>query len=324
MTAHRTWSSMRSAMTEAALFSPTTSSADVTRAEKSSERVRFLAEFWSLAIARAQEKGLDPSSDEAWQMVLEADEVGEGITSGFYPVMLNPEYEKPENIKMANQLRINFESKPVDVLSTWDLRSRGCNSLYVATPDLEAASEAYFNSAWRSLHLDRFVLRLLLERELAGFVHEMARKDPIFNSPSSLAKAQAILRQTPLIQSLKVVFWTFVLVTSILGLSLAFPGLSEASFLIAASVVGFVGVIWLCLTVYYFSFSATKVKKAALKIVQMVDLASDVLLANNGNGPLAVTLFRRDLQRLHDVGFSLPNLLFGVIDELERKGIDRL
>ena len=317
---NQTWASMHERCLEHALYTPRDSSAEVTRAEKKSERIRFQALFWSMATERARDRGLQPNSPEAWEMVHEANEIGKAIADPFLKTLEH--LSNPNIVKKRNQLRLEFIGDPTKMLSAWDLQDIGFN--FPASDELEAAVANYFDSSWRSNSIDRFALRLLLERELACFIHEMARKDPFFGSTPNLTKARAILKRTLFGQSLKILLWTLAILIFTVILTKALNDQSEASLLAPATAVTLIGLTWFGISMYHYLTSVTKSKKAASTLLNMSLMATEVLIANKGNSPMVISAFRRDLERLRDAGFLLPSTLFGVMDEFARKGVDRI
>lgn len=313
------WGDMLERCVEGALYTPGDASAEVTRVEKTSERMSFLSAFWIMALENAREKGLPPGSPEAWDIVEEAGDIG-GEISFLYQLSAGLDEAKsgnPDKVREANRLRTKFYGDPISAL-----KHRPQN--YPPADDLEHAAARYFDSTWRSPEIDRFVLRLLLEREVAMFLHEMARDDLLTDGPSKLAQAQATLRRTGFGQSFKVTLWVLVALAAIVGLTMAFPSMPTVVPIAASGAVLILGTTWLGLVIYAFAFHGRRAKERAQKTIDLVSMGVEVLQSNNGNGPIAISEFRRDLERLRDAGFDLPQTLFGMIDEYEKEGVVRL
>ncbi len=312
------WAAMLARMEDATRFVRDQADQSTKDIERNSERYRFLRWFWILALERARDQGLAPGSEEAWSKLEEAHDVGDAISFLFFFPYSNEiarnEDPDPDLVRKANRLRSQFFGQPRHALKE--------RPNYPSADELEFAAERYFKSDWRAPRIDRFVLRLLLERELAMFVHEMQREEPWLPSarPSKLAEAEKTLRFTLAGSLLKAVLIIATMVTAIFGLASVFSELPRLVPIVASIAVISIGSLWSVVLIYASATFGKRVKADAQVLVDQVALASDVLLTIESNGPLSLSDFNRDLERLRAANFVLPQTLYGMIDQYRNDG----
>lgn len=310
------WSGMLEMCIEAEMRSAKDAPEEVQRTEKTSERMTFMRMFWTQALERAQGAGAEPGSDQAWAIVDEASEIGKSIAHQYLSFGMLPsralEASTSALIYDANRMRVPTEPNTLNYLS-----NIGVN--FPSHQEFELAVQTYLGSSWRTNDIDRHILRLLLELEVGQYIHQMVIPT-FYSEPSKLSCAQTVLRRNIFNQSLKVIGSTVLALVLIVFLAFMFPEAAQWIIPIGAGTCIVIGTLWLVFVIYLFASQFGKAtKKTSQELVDLVSVGQIALMRYQGNGPIAISELRRDVDELRAAGYVLPQTLFAMLDILDRE-----
>jgi len=310
------WAEMLETCIEGAMYSPDEASKEAQSAEKASERMNFMRVFWVQAMERAKAAGVEPQSDQAWAILEEASEIGEGIALAYLWIGDLGKARKAPTVaatRAVHSMHIPKGPGKLQYLSGIDVH-------FPPHEELEHAVQAYLESSWRTDEIDRIVLRLLLELEVGQYIHQMAEPNLLNDGPSKLSNAQTVSRRTGFGQSLKIIGFTVLALILVALLAVVFPRAAQWIIPFGAGASLVIGTLWLGIVLWAFTSSRGKaIKKKSHELVDLVSLGLSALNRYQGDGPIAVSELRRDVEELRDAGYVLPQTLFATLDLLDRE-----
>nr|WP_296429789.1 hypothetical protein [Roseovarius sp. BRH_c41] len=312
------WHAMRDRLIESAKQLPDEASEEAQRAEIRSQSMELMCAFFDEGIRIAKERGLEPGSADAWEILETAYDVAKDIE--LCGTLIRLPFSIEERAKLNSDevrriFRVTHDAHPRNLISD-AMRGQKMN---VDKAGLENSVGRYLRSEFRPRFADRALLVALIDMEVTAFLTEIYEKNIVTGR-----SAASTMNRKPVVMWLIGRCWAtlslVIVVAAIIGIH-AIGWIGEETALLLIVGAGFlfaISTVWSFIA--YLSFRQ-RWKGLHPKLVslpcEMINLYKEL----HSDGPLSVKRVRQEIERIAVMGAVWSGAVWALLDDMEARGV---
>ena len=319
--AHKTYENTIDIFIRNSIQLPHEASHEAQQAELNSEQFKLRRAFLRLAREHCEENRLEPGTNAALEIFMEADNCASDIIYAYEGLSFQNKKMvalTPEQVKA--KLALTVPSYVSDII--YHVREHG--KLGVLQADLSAGIVPYVEGRFKSPDIDRILLQALTQVEIVAFIDEMISKN-ILTGTNKLEDAAPPSMLNMIWNILQMMLLVWLLSVVIVASPIAITALPQDLMLIIGSAVAGLGTIALMvLGVFGISHiirTRPHKQKVYSSILDIIDRMDRFYKEFRGSGPFALSHFKKKVDELADTGVIWPSGLYVLIEDMEIRGV---
>lgn len=280
--------------------------------ENSSDQMKLIRTFLTVAVEQAEARGLTPDDGEALSLIDEACECATSVTYAFTP----PTRDWTSDGRAQRAFRMRWTAQPGNLM--FDARYMG--AMDVSASSLEDGVGRYLRSPFRDPRIDRMLVRALADTELSSFLWLQIGPDiPFLRSPLKTAQQGVV--------------WPFVkrVLTGLAVTAAVWVGLIALKSNVPATpdwlVLGGIGVftagfvLITAVSLIALAVHGPKVAETRRAARETIQAAVDFYTEFHGTGTVSLPHYRRCMEEARQKGIVWPQTLWALVDDMEQRGV---